>query len=138
MVAVSKPTMEQFFVKTCKPVNPLTSFEIPLIDLSNPDSKHLILKACQDFGFFKVVNHGISMKLIDKLENEAVKFFSSPQSDKEKAGPPDPFGYGNKNIGRNGDVGWVEYLLLNAKPDSDYHKLRPIFEECPENFQYES
>ncbi|XP_071691876.1 gibberellin 2-beta-dioxygenase 1-like [Rutidosis leptorrhynchoides] len=136
MVALSKPTIEQFFVKTCKPVNPLTLPEIPIIDLSKTDSKHLIVNACQDFGFFKVVNHGIPKTLIDKLEAEATKFFSFPQSVKDSAGPPNPFGYGNKNIGQNGDIGWVEYLLLNTKPESDYNKLVPIFKEHSENFQY--
>nr|XP_043626289.1 gibberellin 2-beta-dioxygenase 1-like [Erigeron canadensis] len=135
MVALSTPTVEQFFVKTCKPVNPLTCIDIPLIDLSKPDSKHLAVKACQDFGFFKVVNHGVPMTLINELESEAIKFFNSPQPVKEKAGPADPFGYGNKNIGRNGDIGWVEYLLLNTKPESHYHKLLSIFEEHPEKFQ---
>ncbi|MFS7980250.1 putative gibberellin 2-beta-dioxygenase [Helianthus anomalus] len=129
MVALSQSTIQQFFLKTCKPVNPLTFPQIPLIDLSKPDSKHLLVKACQDFGFFKVVNHGISLDCINKLESQATKFFSSPQLLKEKAGPPDPFGYGNKNIGRNGDVGWVEYLLLDVKPDSHYNKL-----QHPENF----
>ncbi|CAI9286564.1 unnamed protein product [Lactuca saligna] len=135
MVVFPNPTTEQFDVKTCKPVNRLTYPAIPLIDLSKPDSKHLLVKACQDFGFFKVVNHGIPMKLINKLESEATEFFSSPQSVKEKAGPPNPFGYGNKNIGRNGDVGWVEYLLLNTKPESDYNKIISSFEEHPESFR---
>ncbi|KAI3774911.1 hypothetical protein L1987_49474 [Smallanthus sonchifolius] len=136
MVALSKSTIEQFFIKTCKPVNALTFPQIPLIDLSQPDSKHLLVKACQDVGFFKVVNHGIPLKFINELESEATKFFSSPQSVKEKAGPPDPFGYGNKNIGRNGDVGWVEYLLLDVKRDSHYNKLLSSSEQHQENLNF--
>ncbi|GJU73468.1 gibberellin 2-beta-dioxygenase 1-like protein [Tanacetum coccineum] len=126
MVTMSKPPMEQFFAKPVKPnTNPLIIPTIPLIDLSKPESKHHLVKACQDFGFFKVVNHGVPTKFVNKLETEAVNFFSSPLSVKEKSGPPDPFGYGNKSIGRNGDVGWVEYLLLNLKPESKH----------PENFE---
>ncbi|XP_076958579.1 gibberellin 2-beta-dioxygenase 1-like [Bidens hawaiensis] len=126
MVAVSKPLIEQFLVKPTKPnTNPLIIPDIPLIDLSKPESKQHLVKACQDFGFFKVVNHGVPTNFINKLETEAVKFFGSSLAKKEKFGSPHPFGYGNKSIGRNGDVGWVEYLLLNAKPESDY----------PENFQ---
>ncbi|KAK1416683.1 hypothetical protein QVD17_25798 [Tagetes erecta] len=114
MVALSKPTLiQELFVNT------LTT-QIPVIDLSKADSKQLIVKACEDFGFFKVVNHGIPLKLIDKLESEAAKFFDSPESVKAQAGPPDPFGYGNKNIGRNGDVGWLEYLLLDVKRHSTH------------------
>ncbi|KAI3716202.1 hypothetical protein L6452_23373 [Arctium lappa] len=140
MVAFSKPTIEQFFLKACKPVNPLTfPPTIPLIDLSKPESKHLLVKACQDFGFFKVVNHGVPAKFINELESEAIKFFSSPLSVKQKAGPPSPFGYGSKNIGRNGDVGWVEYLLLDPKPEpeseSDHRRLLSVFQEHPEDFR---
>ncbi|KAI3753611.1 hypothetical protein L2E82_25670 [Cichorium intybus] len=136
MVALTKPPIEQFFMKTSKPnTDPLIIPAIPLIDLSKPESKHHLVKACQEFGFFKVVNHGVPTKFINKLESEAVKFFSSPLSVKEKAGPANPFGYGNKSIGRNGDVGWVEYLLLNAKPESDYQRFLSVFGENPEFFQ---
>ncbi|KAI3708220.1 hypothetical protein L2E82_37380 [Cichorium intybus] len=133
MVAISKPLPELFFVKPCKPNNnnPPNFPTIPLIDLSRSDSKHLLVKACQEFGFFKVVNHGVPMKFISKLESEAIKFFSSPLSLKQKAGPPNPFGYGNKRLGQNGDFGWVEYLLLNAKLDQKNPPFS-IFDENPE------
>ncbi|GKA07962.1 gibberellin 2-beta-dioxygenase, partial [Tanacetum coccineum] len=36
------------------------------------------------------------------------------QSEKDKYCPPNPLGYGSNIIGRNGDVGWIEYLLLNS------------------------
>ncbi|XP_076923408.1 gibberellin 2-beta-dioxygenase 1-like [Bidens hawaiensis] len=134
MVALSQSTIQQFFLKPSKPVNPLTFPQIPTIDLSKPDSKHLLVKACQEVGFFKVINHGIPLNFINKLETEATKFFSSPQSVKEEAGPPDPFGYGNKNIGRNGDVGWVEYLLLDVKPDSQRNIFFSNSDQHQENF----
>ncbi|KAH0898145.1 hypothetical protein HID58_047713 [Brassica napus] len=89
---------------------------IPVIDISDPESKQAIVKACEDFGFFKVINHGVSSELVSVLEQEAVKFFSLPKSEKTQlAGYP--FGYGSREIGRNGDVGWVEYLLMNANLD---------------------
>ncbi|KAI4366024.1 hypothetical protein MLD38_021953 [Melastoma candidum] len=88
--------------------------QIPLVDLSTPDAKSLIIKACEDFGFFKVVNHGVPSRLFYELEAEASAFFSLHPSLKEAAAPPSPFGYGNKWIGRNGDIGQVEYLLLSA------------------------
>nr|AID65071.1 gibberellin 2-oxidase 2 [Diospyros kaki] len=126
MVVLSKPAIEQFSViKTCKPA---TFFGgIPLIDLSKPDSRNLLVKACEEFGFFKVINHGVPTEFISRLESEAVKFFSMPLPEKEKAGPPDPFGYGNKSIGTNGDVGWVEYLLLTTDPEFNFQRLSSIF-----------
>ncbi|KAJ6728224.1 2-OXOGLUTARATE (2OG) AND FE(II)-DEPENDENT OXYGENASE SUPERFAMILY PROTEIN-RELATED [Salix koriyanagi] len=134
MVLLPKPALEQFSLM--RNIKPTTFFSgIPLIDLSNPDSKHLLVKACEEFGFFKVVNHGVPLEFILKLESEAVKFFSLPLSEKEKAGPPNPFGYGNKSIGQNGDVGWVEYLLLTANQESISQRLSSVFGDNPEKFR---
>ncbi|KAF8103518.1 hypothetical protein N665_0188s0449 [Sinapis alba] len=98
-----------------KPVEePNSGFSpIAVIDISDPESKHALVKACEDFGFFKVINHGIPSELVSVLEQEAVEFFSLPTSDKTQVAGY-PFGYGNRKIGRNGDVGWVEYLLMNV------------------------
>lgn len=132
MVVHSKPAIQQL----CNANNCATLLGgIPLIDLSKPDSKAQLVRACEDFGFFKVVNHGVPADLIRDLESEAVRFFSLPSSVKDKAGPPDPFGYGDKKIGPNGDVGWVEYLLLTTNSHSDYHKFSAIFGEAAENFR---
>ncbi|KAJ6417020.1 hypothetical protein OIU84_002835 [Salix udensis] len=134
MVLLPKPALEQFSL--IRNIKPTTFFSgIPLIDLSNPDSKHLLVKACEEFGFFKVVNHGVPLESILKLESEAVKFFSLPLSEKEKAAPPNPFGYGNKSIGQNGDVGWVEYLLLTANRESISQRLSSVFGDNPEKFR---
>ncbi|KAL2245563.1 gibberellin 2-beta-dioxygenase 1-like [Sesamum indicum] len=129
MVVLSKPAFDHF--KNCTTFFP----GIPLVDLSRPDSKTQLVKACEEFGFFKVVNHGVPIPLIKELESEAVRFFSLPHSDKAKAGPPDPFGYGDKRIGPNGDVGWVEYLLLTTNTHSGYQKFASIFGEAAENFR---
>lgn len=145
MVVSSKPAMDfSSYIKVMKPnFNPPLSTtssppQIPIIDLSNPDAKHLIVKACEDFGFFKVINHGVPLDFIARLESEAVRFFSLPLSDKEKVGPPNPFGYGNKKIGRNGDVGWVEYLLLRTDPRFNFHNhnLPSDFGQDLERFRY--
>ncbi|XP_016467796.1 gibberellin 2-beta-dioxygenase 1-like [Nicotiana tabacum] len=108
---------------------------VPLIDLSKPDSKNLIVKACEEFGFFKVINHSVPTEFITKLESEAIKFFSSPLSEKQKAGPPDPFGYGNKQIGRNGDFGWIEHILVSTNSEFNYQKFASILGVNPENIR---
>nr|ALS88210.1 gibberellin 2-oxidase 1 [Artocarpus altilis] len=135
MVVVSQPALDHFSpIKTCKPTASYFS-GIPVVDLSNPDAGSLIVKACEEFGFFKVVNHGVPMEFMTSLESQAINFFNLPQSEKDRAGPPDPFGYGSKRIGPNGDVGWIEYLLLNTNPDVVSEKSLFIFRENPQIFR---
>ncbi|XP_031271719.1 gibberellin 2-beta-dioxygenase 1-like [Pistacia vera] len=135
MVALAKPAIQQFpFTKTsCKTSTLFPA--IPLIDLSKPDAKTLIIKACEEFGFFKVINHGVPLEFISRLEAEAVKFFSLPLPEKAQAGPPRPFGYGNKSIGPNGDVGWVEYLLFTANQESNLQRFVSLLGKNPEKFR---
>ncbi|XVF40142.1 hypothetical protein PTKIN_Ptkin01aG0087300 [Pterospermum kingtungense] len=135
MVVLSQPTAlgHCSLIKTCKPSGVFTG--IPVIDLREPEAKNLIVKACEGYGFFKLVNHGVPMELITGLEAEALRFFNLPQAEKDKAGPPDPFGYGSKAIGTNGDMGWIEYLLLNTNPQVTSLKTLTVFQENPENFR---
>ncbi|RWW13273.1 hypothetical protein GW17_00023020 [Ensete ventricosum] len=119
MVVLTKPALGQ--VSLPRPQKPSPYFSgIPVIDLSEPGSEALLVRACEELGFFKVTNHGIPMELIASLEEEAMKFFALPQADKERVGPATPFGYGSRTIGGNGDIGWVEYLLMQitSKPMS--------------------
>ncbi|VFQ79139.1 unnamed protein product [Cuscuta campestris] len=136
MVVLSKHVIEQLSI--AKPHKSggsgAASFGIPLIDLSKPETaQNLLVKACEEFGFFKVVNHGVPTELIAALESEATKFFSSPVSQKQKAGPPRPFGYGSKKIGSNGDIGWVEYILLSAT-NPDFDNFSSVTGFAPEKF----
>ncbi|KAL0802203.1 hypothetical protein Bca101_057379 [Brassica carinata] len=120
----------------CKPVEePKSGFSpIPVIDISDPESKHALVKACEDFGFFKVINHGVPSELVSVLEHEAVKFFSLPTSDKTKVAGY-PFGYGNRKIGRNGDVGWVEYLLMDVNLNMGSDPFLPGHLKNPETIR---
>ncbi|CAO2818708.1 unnamed protein product [Amaranthus hypochondriacus] len=95
---------------------------VPTIDLSlkhqdKSTLSNLIVEACQEFGIFKVVNHGINSHVVNSLEKDGMDFFAMPSSEKHRAvGPtvPKPFGYGIRNIGNNGDVGDLEYLIVHA------------------------
>ncbi|KAH0641892.1 hypothetical protein KY290_033510 [Solanum tuberosum] len=120
MVVSSQPILQNSsnLYRTCKSTSDLHFSDnnknsvIPVIDMLDPKAKFLMTKACEEFGFFKIVNHGVSDDTMINLERDAVKFFDLPQCDKDKAGSASPYGYGNKRIGSNGDVGWVEYILL--------------------------
>ncbi|KAK1302909.1 Gibberellin 2-beta-dioxygenase [Acorus calamus] len=136
MVVLSKPAPVEHMsvIKTPKSNNFFNG--IPVIDLSRPDSKAKIVKACMELGFFKVVNHGIPTGLMSRLEAEAVKFFSLSQAEKERdSGIGSPFGYGSKTIGRNGDVGWIEYLLMQTNKESVSETFKALIRDNPDAFR---
>ncbi|PHU12779.1 Gibberellin 2-beta-dioxygenase 1 [Capsicum chinense] len=135
MVVITTPSIDHFPIVNNSFIDPSFFNDVPIIDLSKPDSINLIVKACEEFGFFKVVNHDVPMEFISKLESEAVKFFSSPLSEKLKAGPADPFGYGNKKIGQNGDIGWVEYILVSTNSEFNYQKFASVLGVNPDNIR---
>ncbi|CAI8585272.1 unnamed protein product [Vicia faba] len=113
----------------------LVSDVIPIIDLKGERCEviKLIVKASEEFGFFKVINHGISDETIDKMEEAGFSFFAKPMSEKKLSSPA----YGCKNIGFNGDIGEVEYLLLNANSSSIAQISKTISIHDPHsNFRY--
>lgn len=120
MVVLAKPAaLEQ--ISLLRTPEPWESFAgVPAVDLSAPGAADDVVRACERFGFYSVVNHGVARGVVERLEHEAALFFSWPQADKDASasGPADPFGYGSKRIGRNGDMGWLEYLLLAIDRES--------------------
>ncbi|XP_020113692.1 gibberellin 2-beta-dioxygenase 2-like [Ananas comosus] len=109
---------------------------IPSIDLSQRRDRvaKLIARACEEVGFFKVINHGVPTDAIARMEAAGFDFFSLPAHEKQKAGPPNPLGYGSRNIGFNGDTGELEYLLLHANNPSCSQKAKMINRKDPLKF----
>lgn len=120
MVVLSIPELD--CISLIRAPNPAARFEaLPVVDLLSPDAAATLIKACEEFGFFKLIHHGVPIDLMRRLEAEAVEFFSMPPAEKEKSGTASPFGYGNKRIGSNGDMGWVEYLLFSLASEPSSH-----------------
>ncbi|KAK3014702.1 hypothetical protein RJ639_009632 [Escallonia herrerae] len=65
---------------------------IPVVDLGNARNSSFektktinqILEAAQDYGFFQVINHGISEDLVTQTASVFREFFNMPEEDKER------------------------------------------------------
>ncbi|KAL8100445.1 gibberellin 2-beta-dioxygenase 2-like [Apium graveolens] len=116
----------------------IRDMELPIIDFLNKRSEvsKLIVKASEDIGFFKVINHGVSEDTIRNMEVECFEFFGKTVTEKQKAGPANPYGYGSKNIGFNGDSGEVEYLIMDTKnPLSVFERSQTVASADPTRFR---
>jgi gibberellin 2beta-dioxygenase len=121
MVVLSRGELDQLVLPAVhRPAPPLAA--VPEVDLAQAardgaNGRHAaaraVAAACEEHGFFKVTGHGVPAALLARVEAAAAAFFALPQREKEAVpGGGSPFGYGSKRIGCNGDLGWVEYLLL--------------------------
>ncbi|XP_020231525.1 protein DOWNY MILDEW RESISTANCE 6-like [Cajanus cajan] len=74
---------------------PLSS-NITVIDLSEAQNGdrtntiHKIIKASQEFGFFQVINHGISVNLMNDVRSVFKELFEMPAEEKQKLCSNDP------------------------------------------------
>ncbi|KVH97403.1 Non-heme dioxygenase N-terminal domain-containing protein [Cynara cardunculus var. scolymus] len=111
-----------------------SEFELPLIDLSRlnhggfdcEQCKREIAEASQQWGFFQVVNHGISWEILEKMRHEQVKAFKKPFHDKVNGNghrelnfPADSYRWGTPSATCLQQLAWSEA----------FHKLAEILAE---------
>ena len=80
--------------------------DIPVIDIRKLDEAHTLAaldSACREWGFFQVVNHGIDMAILDKLNERARAFFAMPREDKLSIARTEgnPWGYFDEELTKN-------------------------------------
>lgn len=104
----------------------LRNLDLPLIDftqLQGPNRAqvlHSLAHACQNYGFFQVVNHGIPGEIIESMVNVSKRFFEMPLSEREKYMSADmnsPVRYGTSfNQTNDGVFCWRDFLKLTCHP----------------------
>uniref|UniRef100_A0A0E0F0V7 Fe2OG dioxygenase domain-containing protein n=1 Tax=Oryza meridionalis TaxID=40149 RepID=A0A0E0F0V7_9ORYZ len=99
---------------------------IPIIDLdklispqSSQDECVKLISACQYWGFFQLINHGVPDEVIENLKNDLVEFFSQPlDAKKEYSQLPNSLeGYGQAFVvSDNQKLDWADMLYLQICP----------------------
>ncbi|XP_022935942.1 protein SRG1-like [Cucurbita moschata] len=118
--------------------------EIPVIDMSNfhsDASMHSELarlhSACKNWGFFQLVNHGVSDSLIEKMKAETQMFFNLPIEEKKKRlwqSEEDAEGFGQAFVvSEEQKLDWCDLFFIATAPP---HLRKPrLFQNLPLAFR---
>ncbi|KAL6545171.1 Jasmonate-induced oxygenase 2 [Orobanche hederae] len=112
--------------------------DIPVVDLGGMYDENLreammgrLSEASRDWGFFQVVNHGVSPELMDRAREVWRELFHQPMEVKQAyANSPKTYeGYGSRlGIERGAILDWSDYYFLHYLPCNlrDYNKWPAI------------
>lgn len=98
--------------------------DIPVISLSRKDDQECrkMVAAAQKWGFFKLVDHGVGVEVINDINVCLNKFFDLSMEQKIKGAPTGtlPLGYSASNIDYRKNLPWAEILQLLQSPQQVY------------------
>ncbi|KAJ0980309.1 hypothetical protein J5N97_008564 [Dioscorea zingiberensis] len=89
--------------------------------------------ACQDWGFFQVVNHGVELELLERVQAAAREFFALPVEEKRRVKRDDvnPLGYYDTEHTKN-VRDWKEVFdFILTESESDLLQLKNQWPEYP-------
>ncbi|GMI79970.1 Germination Insensitive to ABA Mutant 2, Gain-of-function in ABA-modulated Seed germination 2 [Hibiscus trionum] len=119
-----------------------SSLKLPLIDfaeLHGPNRSRVLdslSSACQEYGFFQVVNHGIPVEAIRSMIDVSGRFFGLPYEERAKYMSSDmtsPVRYGTSlNQIKDSVFCWRDFLKLVCNPLSD---VLPRWPSSPMDFR---
>ncbi|GLJ26364.1 hypothetical protein SUGI_0507890 [Cryptomeria japonica] len=117
--------------------------QVPVIDLNNIETvTSEIHRACKDWGFFQVINHGVPRQLIHTLQFQAAEFFSLPIQEKSKVRRDfsNPFGYYDNELTKNVrdwkqvfDFACTGTIHLPRHFEADSSETLPLTNQWPDN-----
>lgn len=122
--------------------SPTPDSSIPIIDLKNLlDNNHSeeeMLKlhmACEEWGFFQLINHGVPHPLIKGMKGLSHEFFKLPLEEKQKYAlqPNGVEGYGQQFAVGGHKLDWGDMLFIRAMPVSQ--RDMSYWPTKPENFR---
>lgn len=116
-------------------------YDIPIINMEslfNGDEFELkkLDSACREWGFFQVINHGVSDRLVEKVKKDTQDFFNLPMEEKEnlKQVDGDLDGYGQAFVvSEEQKLDWADMFYLTTLPP--YFRKQHIFSNLPQPFR---
>jgi isopenicillin N synthase-like dioxygenase len=117
-------------------------YDLPVIDISGLEGPHrlqvvsAISRACQQTGFFRVINHGVEESLINEMMRVASEFFELPMEERNKFISEDMMKsvrYGTSfNQLRDRVFCWRDFLKHHCHP---LDKMLPLWPSNPSDYR---
>ncbi|KAK4491611.1 hypothetical protein RD792_002366 [Penstemon davidsonii] len=117
--------------------------EIPIINMQNlfdKDSMDSELdklhNACQEWGFFQLINHGVESEVVEKMKFEIQEFFNLPMEEKNKFSQEtgDVEGYGQAFVvSEEQKLDWADLFYIQTLPT--YLRKPHLIPKLPASFR---
>ncbi|ESR55568.1 protein SRG1 [Citrus sinensis] len=102
--------------------------KLPVIDMQSLLSEELmdselakLDSACKEWGFFQMVNHGVSSAFLEKVKKEVQEFFNLSMEEKKKywQRPGDVEGFGQSNVvSEEQKLDWSDTFIMISLPEN--------------------
>ncbi|KAK0579860.1 hypothetical protein LWI29_032712 [Acer saccharum] len=120
----------------CSPQVPVIDMQRLLSEDFTDSELQKLDQACREWGFFQLINHEMSSRLVEKLKLETEEFFKLPMEEKSKYGQQegDVEGYGNVFVvSEDQKLHWGDKLFFTTSPP---HLRKPhLFPNLPPSFR---
>ncbi|KVI05064.1 Non-heme dioxygenase N-terminal domain-containing protein [Cynara cardunculus var. scolymus] len=110
--------------------------DLPVIDFAQlqgndrPAVLRSLAKACQEYGFFQLTNHGITNDVVGKMIDVSKRFFELPFEERQRYMSSNlyaPVRYGTSfNQNNDGVFCWRDFLKLSCYPMQDFAILASL------------
>lgn len=117
-----RPNQDPPFISHSSPLQELPVIDLQRLlsgnDLMNSELRKLD-SACREWGFFQLVNHGVSSSLVEEMKQEIQEFFQLPKEEKEKFAQRDGQveGFGQAFVvSEEQKLDWADMLFATTKP----------------------
>ncbi|KAK7272613.1 hypothetical protein RJT34_29326 [Clitoria ternatea] len=117
--------------------------QIPVIDMqsllsieSGSSELAKLHLACKEWGFFQLVNHGVSSSLVEKVKMEIQDFFNLPMSEKKKfwQSPQHMEGFGQAFVvSEDQKLDWADLFYMTTLPK--HSRMPHLFPQLPLPFR---
>eukprot|EP00262_Sarcandra_glabra_P005974 TRINITY_DN1794_c0_g1_i3.p1 TRINITY_DN1794_c0_g1~~TRINITY_DN1794_c0_g1_i3.p1 ORF type:complete len:368 (-),score=69.88 TRINITY_DN1794_c0_g1_i3:185-1288(-) len=117
--------------------------EIPTIDMqklllgeSVNSELEKLHSACQEWGFFQLVNHGVSSSLVENMKFEIQNLFNLPLEEKKRfwQQPGDVEGFGQLFVkSEEQKLDWADLFYMSTLPT--HLRKQYLFSELPQSFR---